>query len=236
MMMPSKSDVSLSRLGTIGGALGDPTRFSVYRYVVSVAEPLSAGEVAAEFGLHRTVARSHLEKLRAAGLLGVGTRRKATGGRPAKVYAAAEDRLEIQIPPRRYESLSVMLLGLAQRMNGQARGLAVETGAAHGRELASVLPHEARNGRSLPAIEAVLAVLSERGCQPTVIEETPERLVLEVGNCLFREVAEEAPDIVCGLSSGLLCGLFGADHTAHRHTASILAGDPACRHEFAFPH
>jgi predicted ArsR family transcriptional regulator len=232
--MPAKNDASLSRLGTLGGALGDPTRFSVYRHVIAAPSPLSAGEVAADFGLHRTVARSHLEKLRAAGLLTVATRRNPSGGRPAKVYAATDDRLEIQIPARRYESLSVMLVGLAQRLNGQARGLALEVGAAYGRELSSVLPREVRGGRSLPASEAVMAVLNERGCQPRILELTPDRLHLEVSNCLYREVAEDSPDIVCGLSAGFLCGLFGADHTAHRHTMSMVAGDDICRHEFTF--
>jgi predicted ArsR family transcriptional regulator len=233
-MMPAKSDVNLTRLGTLGGALGDPTRFSVYTHVVASPEPLSAGEVAEVFGLHRTVARSHLEKLRAAGLMTVGTRRKATGGRPAKVYSAAADRLEIQIPPRRYESLSIMLVGLARKLNGQARDLALAVGADHGRELAGMLPREVRGGRSLPAIESVMQVLNERGCQPQIIELTPERIVLEVSNCLFLEVADEAPQIVCGLSTGLLCGILGAETQNHRQTASILAGDRACRHEFAF--
>ena len=59
----------LSVLGTLGGALGNATRFAVYEHVVSSPAPVSAGEVAKIFGLHRTVARSHLEKLTTAGLV-----------------------------------------------------------------------------------------------------------------------------------------------------------------------
>ena len=53
----------LSLLATLGGALGDATRFAMFEHVMTSSDPVSAGETAAVFGLHRTVARSHLEKL-----------------------------------------------------------------------------------------------------------------------------------------------------------------------------
>ena len=224
----------MAELGTLGGALGDPTRFSIYRHVLAATEPCSAGEVAAAFGLHRTVARSHLEKLVEAGLLGVGTRRKATGGRPAKVYSAASDRLEIQLPPRRYESLSAMLVKLASKLNGQAADLAREVGWQEGRQLAAELPRDSRNGSHRTSLKAAMQVLEERGCLPSIVEADEHRVVIEVRNCLYLEVAEQAPEIVCGLSSGMLCGLLGADLANHRHTLSITDGSDFCRHEFTF--
>jgi predicted ArsR family transcriptional regulator len=222
-------DLDISRLGTLGGALGDPTRFSIYRHVIVSREPLSAGEVAEVFGLHRTVARSHLERLTEAGLLQVGTRRKPKGGRPAKVYSASDERLDIQLPPRRYDTLSTLLLRLAQRLNGQAVGLAHEVGYEFGHELAATLPRGHDDGI---AIDSALALLAERGCRPRVVEVRADRIVLEVGNCLYHEVAEASPDLVCGLSAGMICGLLGIAVERHRQTASILMGDGACRHEF----
>lgn len=232
--MTTARDVSMSKLGTLGGALGDPTRFSMYRHVLAAAEPCSAGEVAEAFGLHRTVARSHLEKLVEAGLLGVGTRRKATGGRPAKVYSASSERVEIQLPARRYESLSAMLVKLAQRLNGQALELARQVGWQEGRELAARLARDSSNGSERPSLKAAVQVLEDRGCLPSVVEAGEHRVVIEVRNCLYLEVAESAPEIVCGLSGGMLCGLLGADLDAHRQTLSIIDGADFCRHEFSF--
>jgi predicted ArsR family transcriptional regulator len=206
----------------------------MYRHVLAASEPCSAGEVADAFSLHRTVARSHLEKLVEAGLLGVSTRRKATGGRPAKVYSASPERVEIQLPARRYESLSAMLVKLALKLNGQAAELAREVGWNEGRELASRLPRDPRNGGRRTSLTAAVKVLEDRGCLPSVVEAAEHRVVIEVRNCLYLEVAEGAPEIVCGLSAGMLCGLLGADLAGHHQTLSITDGAEFCRHEFSF--
>jgi predicted ArsR family transcriptional regulator len=220
----------LSALGTVGAALGDSTRFGVYEHVIGAAVPVSASEVAAVFGLHRTVARSHLEKLAQAGLLTVGTRRNPRGGRPAKVYAPAPSRLDIQVPPRRYQGLAGMLARVAGRLDAQPTIVAHEVGFEIGREVASGL---SSNGQGAGDLAAVLAYLSALGCSPRAERRPDGVVVLEVGNCLYREVAAEHPDLVCGLGTGLLCGLLDADPAGHRMTASLLNGDAACVHEFA---
>jgi len=223
----------LTLLGTLGGALGDATRFSIYKHVVMSPEPVSAGETATVFGLHRTVARSHLEKLAESGLVQVGSRRNPRGGRPAKVYSPSSERFEVQLPPRRYEALSAMLIRLAARLNGRTAVLAEEVGCECGREAAAGL----RGGQRLPDgrlnLDAIVALLRERGCSPRVLDRRDGVLVIEVNNCLYRELAAENPETVCGLSTGLFCGLLDVAPAAHRQTASILEGDPACVHEFA---
>ena len=224
-------EADISRLGTLGGALGDNTRFSIYQHVVASSEPCSAADMAADFGLHRTVARAHLEKLVEAGLLQVGTRRKPGGGRPPKIYWPADGRLDIQLPARNYETLSLLLLRLAQRLNGQAFDMAKEIGWEYGRELAAGLPRAGR-GDGRPDLEAVLRVLTDCGCSPRVVERTGSRLVLEVSNCLYREIAEIDPELVCGLSSGTICGLVGVDPKAHTQTHSMAQGHDVCLHEF----
>jgi predicted ArsR family transcriptional regulator len=220
----------LSALGTVGAALGDPTRFGVYEHVIGALEPVSASEVAAVFGLHRTVARSHLEKLMQAGLLTVGTRRNPRGGRPAKVYSPAPSRLDIQVPPRRYQALAGMLARLAGRLDADPSAIAHEVGFEIGRDVASGL---SSNGHGAGDLAAVMAYLGGMGCSPRVERRPDGTVVLEVGNCVYREVAAEHPGLVCGLGTGLLCGLLGADPAGHRMTASLLHGDAACVHEFA---
>ncbi len=224
-------DWDLSLLGVLGGALGDSTRFAIYRHVVSTSEPVTAGETAQQFGLHRTVARSHLEKLAEAGLLKVASRRNPRGGRPAKVYSPSDERLEIQLPPRRYEGLAAMLVRLASRLNGRSSQLAEEIGLEVGAEAVAGLPGGQRLADGTFNVAAVTALLNERGCSPQ-IESREGTVVLRVNNCLYLEIAREHPEVVCGLSSGMLCGLVGVGPAAHRQTASIIEGDPACVHEF----
>lgn len=234
-MMEVVRDWDLSLLGTLGGALGDATRFAIYRHVVSSPEPVSAGETGAVFGLHRTVARSHLEKLAKAGLVVVGIRRNPRGGRPAKVYAPSSARLEIQLPPRRYEALSALLVRLAARLDGGSAPLAEEIGCEHGRDIAAGL----RDGRSLPDaaldLEGVVGYLRGTGCGPRVVRTDDGTVVVELSNCLYLEVARDHSGLVCAACAGVLCGLLGVDPGAHRRTASVIDGDPACVHEFAPP-
>ena len=207
----------------------------MFEHVMTSSDPVSASETAAVFGLHRTVARSHLEKLAEAGLVTVGTRRNPRGGRPAKVYSPANTRLDIQVPPRQYKSLSAMLVRLASKLNGSTAALAEEVGCECGRQAAAGLPggRLLRDGRL--NLGSIVAHLRETGCSPRATVRDDHTLVVEVNNCLYLEIARERPAVICGLCSGLLRGLIGVDSGAHRQAASIADGDAACVHEFALP-
>ena len=224
----------LSTLGTLGGALGDATRFAIYKHVVSSAEPVSASETAAVFGLHRTVARSHLEKLADAGLVVIGKRRNPRGGRPAKVYAPSSARLDIQLPPRRYQALSTMLARLAAQLEGGSEELVAQVGYQYGRDIAAGLPGAQLSHDGIFDLDAIAAYLRDAGCAPR-ITTGDGTVVVEVSNCVYLEVARDHPGVVCSLSSGMLCGLLGVDPARHHRTASLINGDPACVHEFALP-
>jgi len=169
----------LSLLATLGGALGDATRFAMFEHVMTSSDPVSASETAAVFGLHRTVARSHLEKLAEAGLVTVGTRRNPRGGRPAKVYSPTTTRLDIQVPPRQYRSLSAMLVRLVSKLNGGTVALAEEVGRECGRQAAESLPggQFLRDGRL--NLGSIVAHLRETGCSPHATVRDDHTLVVE---------------------------------------------------------
>ena len=207
----------------------------MFEHVMTSSDPVSASETAEVFGLHRTVARSHLEKLAEAGLVTIGTRRNPCGGRPAKVYSPVNTRLDIQVPPRQYRALSAMLVRLASKLNGSTVDLALEVGCECGRQAAAGLPggQYARDGQL--NLASIVAHLCEAGCSPRATVRDDHTLVAEMNNCLYLEIARERPAVVCGLCSGLLCGLVGVDPREHRQTAAIVDGDAACVHEFALP-
>ncbi len=226
-------DWDLSVLGNLGGALGDATRFAIYEHVVRSPEPVSASEAGAVFGVHRTVARSHLEKLARAGLVDMGTRRNPRGGRPAKVYAPSRARLDVQLPPRHYEALSMLLVRLAARLDGRSASLAEDVGCQHGREIAAGLADGRPASDGGPDLEGVAAYLRGTGCSPRITVRDGRTVVVEVSTCLYLEVARDHAEVVCSLCGGVLCGLLGVEPVAHRRTASIVDGDPVCMHEFA---
>ena len=225
----------LAQLGTLGGALGDATRFAIYKHVVGSPEAVSAAAAAAVFGLHRTVARSHLEKLAQAGLLVIGTRRNPLGGRPSKVYSPSNARVDIQLPPRRYEALAGMLARLVSESGEGSSARAEALGYQYGRAIAADLPAGRAPRERGVDLDAAAAYLRAAGCSARIVVKDEHTLVVEVGNCLYPEVARDHPGVICDLSAGALCGLLGVDPANHRRTRSIIDGDPTCVHEFALP-
>lgn len=220
-------------LGKLADVFGDPTRRSIYRHLRTADAPLSAGEVGDAFGLHRTVARAHLEKLKELGLVECGTRRRDGGGRPAKTYELTDERLEIMLPPRRYERLARLLLRLVDTsLEPAAAAAAASTlGRAYGTDLAlDVLGADAKPPVTLSP-EAVLGWMDEAGYSVSLDDGPPGVLAVKVTNCVYRELAEEYPDIVCRFDCGLVCGMLGVDDSVHTQTHALSTGDPFCRHE-----
>jgi predicted ArsR family transcriptional regulator len=225
-----KDGAYLSRLADV---FGDPTRRGIYRHLRTCETPQSASEVAAVFGLHRTVARAHLEKLAEIGLVTTATRRHAGGGRPAKTYAVAHARLEVMLPPRRYERLSRLLLRLVyDTLDDDA---AVAAASALGRIVGEETAEELAGGGEQPARlspAGVLDWMDSSGYSATLSSNGDGATVLEVYNCVYRELAEEYPCVVCEFDRGMICGMLGCEASAHIQTHAISAGDTFCRHEF----
>lgn len=75
----------------IARALGSTTRAQIYEHLKASEHDLTVKDVAESFDLHPNVARTHLSVLADAGLLVVGRRKHAGGGRPARIYRAKDD-------------------------------------------------------------------------------------------------------------------------------------------------
>jgi predicted ArsR family transcriptional regulator len=221
-------------LGRLADVFGYPTRRSIYRHLRDAETPLSAGEVAEVFDMHRTVARAHLEKLCELGLVECGTRRRSGGGRPAKTYALTHDRLEVMLPPRRYERLARLLLRLVDTSleSTAAADAASALGRTYGEETALQFAGEGVEPPVRMSPAAVAAWMDEAGYSVTLDDGAPGIAVFEVHNCVYSELAREYPDLVCRFDLGTVCGLLGADSSRHSQTHSLSAGDEFCRHEF----
>jgi predicted ArsR family transcriptional regulator len=221
-------------LGRLADVFGDPTRRRIYRHLRSCERPQSASEVAEVFGLHRTVARAHLEKLGELGLVSTDTRRRAGGGRPAKIYAVTDDRLEIMLPPRRYERLARLLLQLVGEVVDPdvAASAASTLGRAFGEQTAADFAGDAMQPPVKLSPRAVLDWMDLAGYGATLASNGDGTTVIEVHNCVYRELSKEFPDVVCAFDRSMLCGMLGADASMHSQTHSMSNGDTFCRHEF----
>ena len=109
------------------GALADPVRRELYRWVVAQAEPVSRDQAASGAGVPRHTAKFHLDRLVADGLLETEFRR-LTGrrgpgaGRPAKLYRRSARQVSLTLPPRQYE-LAAQIMAAALDGGGNPEAL-----------------------------------------------------------------------------------------------------------------
>ena len=225
-------------LAVMGEAFGDRTRRDLYRIVLEAVEPVSAAEASALAGVHRTVARAHLERLVDLDLVRVSSRHGPGCGRPAKVYLPGAGVPTANLPPRRHELVGELLVrALARTAVDERRVLEIaetvgwEYGRAAAEERLGAVGKqwEARRGEGLSPAAAELW-LDEQGYLATVKSNGAVSVLLR--NCVFRELAATEPAVVCALDLGILRGLFALPAGALRRLSSAVAGEAACRLEF----
>ena len=194
-------------------ALGDPTRFRIFRCVVESSEPLGVAELTEQLGVHHNAIRQHLAKLREARLV---LEERAPGnapGRPRLQYRLAPHVAGTWGTPSPYECLARLLLEV-HRGGGSPR----EVGAAAGRRLVEPLRAE----DSLHHLEAVMA---RGGFEPRRVGKGDSAEIIH-GRCPYEAVAATDPDVVCQLHLGLAEGIAEAAG-AQVEVTRLVAYDPA---------
>lgn len=216
---------SPAELDLLADALGDPTRRGVFKYVADTSDPVTAGDVGLTFGIHRTVARAHLEKLVETGLLSAEFRHRPEGGRPPKVYRRSDRRVDLQMPARQYELLAELLVSMLERFGEAAELVAKDVGFEFGRQWA-----DTGQGGSP---QDCLAPLTEAGAEISITEPDGEVRITR-RNCLFREVSARRPRLVCILDQAITDGLLSrADRPLTlREWTRRGEHEPACIHTY----
>jgi predicted ArsR family transcriptional regulator len=179
-------------------ALGDETRFSMYRELATSTRGCSAHELADSLGLHANTVRLHLDRLREAGLVEVEPVHRGTVGRPTHVYRLAAGAPGLGFDPPSYTLLAGLLAALAERMGADA-GEATEIGRTWGAEAG-------RRTRSRSCVKALGAEMSRLGFEPSS-ETSGVETDIAFMHCPFRELAEAYPELVCNLHRGISEGI-----------------------------
>jgi predicted ArsR family transcriptional regulator len=182
-------------------ALGDETRFAMYRELAQSTTPLSAQDLADALGLHANTVRLHLERLREAGVVDVEAVHRGTVGRPQHYYSLAPGAPGLGFDPPAHALLAGLLAAMAERI-GAASTDAEQTGHAWGVEAGRRTP-----GRS--CLDSLAAELARLGFQPAADEDVDEngQARIDFLHCPFRELAEAYPELVCNLHRGLCEGV-----------------------------
>lgn len=216
----------------ITNAFGDPTRRAIYLHVHERGSGVTASEVAAHFDLHANVARHHLDKLAAGGYLGVSTDRPAGGaGRPSKVFTAIAPLIELDVPVRHDEVITMLLARALDELGPErANALAEEVGIEFGQSLAKAMGDSAAGQSSFrTSLHTVADALAAHGFGAHA-EDDGETSAIVTDHCPFGDVAIQNP-VICAVDRGMVKGML--DHLYRGETAVEMTfrradGDDKC--------
>lgn len=191
--------------------LGDDLRRRLYLFVRASGSPVTRDEAATAVGISRKLAAFHLDKLVDRGLLvfryGRPSGRGGRGaGRTSKLYEPSEIEIELSIPERRYDLVGALLVkAIREEFPGEtawdsAVRVADREGMALGRAVGSSTRLHRRGGAR--ALSTARGILERSGYEP---QARGREVVLR--NCPFHSLAQQAPDLVCGMNRGFIDGI-----------------------------
>lgn len=217
-MLPAPPQLDLLK------ALGDNTRYAIYLELARSPRPLATLDISESLQLHPNTVRPHLERMRDAGLLTVAVGGRGDVGRPQHRYAIAADAPSLGFEPPTMPLLARMALAMGARLQASA-----DDAEAVGRAEGSA---RAKPYRSAPStLEALVSDLDRLGFDPLVTDsdDGPDSAVVAFANCPFAELAEQHPELVCGMHRGLVEGFVSEMGDADVSEFCTLTNRTPCR-------
>ena len=199
----------------------DAVRRRIFQVVRRARRPVTRDEAASAARISRNLAAFHLDKLVEAGLLRSGSRPSAGArrvGRRPKLYDVGPAEVHLDVPRRLHGLLADVLVDALRGDDScGARRAAIAAANRQGRALGLAARGEPGGRGELARAREVVEHL---GFEPYQAEAT----VVRLGNCPFRPLALESPELVCGLNQSLLAGLLDGLQTAS--VEAVLAPRP----------
>ena len=194
------------------GALADPVRRALYRFVARQPGAVSREQAARGIDVPRHTAKFHLDKLVDEGLLTTEFRR-LTGrsgpgaGRPAKLYRRTRKEVTVSLPHRRYDLASQVLADAVERA---LEGAPMTDALRDAADNAAAVVLEAWPPVTDDELSQVSGVLSRLGYEPRREDDA-----IALGNCPFDRLASDHRAVVCGMNRHFVESLdrrLGCDH------------------------
>lgn len=189
------------------GALAEPTRRALYRYVATQDDAVGREEAAAAVGVPSHTAKFHLDRLVDEGLLDVDYRRLTgrTGpgaGRPAKLYRRSARQFSVSVPERHYDVVGNVLataIDESLRDDTPIADAVQNVAADEGRHMATGTVSDGDD------LESAAAVLARYGYEPRTSAGE-----ICLANCPFDRLATDHTDLVCTMNLALIGGVIDA--------------------------
>ncbi|MFC4558804.1 helix-turn-helix transcriptional regulator [Virgibacillus kekensis] len=197
----------------VTNVLSDPTRYSIYQYMITQHKEVNVTDIARSFKIHPNVARLHLTKLEDINLIESYALKTGKGGRPSRMYRLSNEVIELNFPHRDYKLLSTIAMESFVELGEAGRNALYKTGKKYG---SGVVERSHGLNRSLDmSTEQKLNLIEDAGMMlgmyPT-FNYSPESNSVSfiIRNCPFKEVAVNNHKMVCELHNSFIKGMFEA--------------------------
>ena len=174
-------------------ALGDPTRYELYRYVTAAGRDVDVPELTEHVGLNHNAVRQHLAKLVAAGLVVEGREQRNRPGRPRLVYRPADPAVPAD---GGYELLAAWLTEVVASGDSP-----VDVGRRAGARTAAPLDAGAAD-----PVEAMRLAMAAHGFAPSTRRRAGQTEIV-LGRCPYTTAVLTDPETICSLHLGLAEGV-----------------------------
>lgn len=197
----------------ITNVLADPTRYHIYQYILKNHRDVNVQEIADAFEIHPNVARLHLSKLEDVNMIVSQSKKTGKGGRPSRLYRLSNKVIQLHFPARDYQLLSQIALQAISMLGEQGTEALSRSGKLFGMELIhQKLSHSVKSVEQL-SFEEKIALLNDAANTSGFIPEfhaTEEegKIILQVFNCPFKELAAADPEVICTMHNAFLLGMF----------------------------
>jgi predicted ArsR family transcriptional regulator len=176
-------------------ALGDPTRYRIFRYIADAERAVDIAELTEFLGCNHNAIRQHLHKLVSAELVTEDQAPSTGRGRPRLVYRlspSAESRWGVSGP---YERLSVLLAEILRTGDSP-----VEVGrrSVRRQQLGAAVHDD--------PVQTVVDAMDRQGFDP-VVRTSDDRIEVVLRHCPFETAALADSDSVCAVHLGIAEGI-----------------------------
>jgi len=195
----------------VTNVLSDPTRYSIYQYLIMYRKDVNVMEIAEKFDIHPNVARMHLSKLEDIHLVRSHAKKTGKGGRPGRVYSLSDELIELNFPSRDYKTLASIAIESMAALGEPGRQALYETGKKYGNE---VIMGELKT-KAEPSMQEKINILEDAGkmlglYSSFTYNEEEHSISFNINNCPFKEIAASNNIMVCNMHSSFLKGMFEA--------------------------
>ena len=181
--------------------LSQPTRARIFQMLTDMKRAADTAELAEQLGMHPNGVRTHLERLRAAGLV-ERSRARQSRGRPRDAWTVRPDARPGGAAPTGFRELGRWLARAIPARSTRLREVE-SAGLEIGREIAPA-------ARPSDGEDPLLVTLAALGFQPRAERPDDDSVTYCLANCPYRDAAKQNQDIVCTLHRGITRGLLEA--------------------------